>query len=197
MLRSKSGGDCKIFNDSVRKNYSEANLSHSDWRKIQEHQHHVLPLPSHVTVQDELCCNKFAIGKMNKKMSKTMLTCSIYCTALQTLPLHIPRSQTQSGMLFLLPHKASGTLMEVVFWVWDFFAFNLRFAVRIFKVGLAPENNQRRVWLHSQPHPEQHSNFTVSTKMKTDTARSSFRHKQGKGWALQWNKGFPFQAKTP
>lgn len=88
-------------------------------------------------------------------------------------------------------------VMKAVFWVWCFFVFNLRFAARIFKVGLTPENNQRRVWLHSQPHPEQHSNFTVSTKMKTDVARSSFRHKQGKGWALQRNKGFPFQAKTP
>lgn len=148
-------------------------------------------------MQDKLCCNKFTIVKMNKKPSKTCsLVYLLYSCSLCLSTSHIHKPNQECYFYSLTKPQVScdgGGFLGLFF----FFAFNLRFAVRIFKVGLTPENNQRRVWLHSQPHPEQHSNFTASTKMKTDRARSSFRHKEGKGWALQWNKGFPFQAKTP
>lgn len=100
-----------------------------------------------------------------------------------------------SNFIFTPSQSLRYPVMEAVFWVWVFFGFNLRFAVRIFKVGLTPENNQRQVWLHSQPHPEQHSNFTVSTKMKTDTARSSFRHKQARAGLCNKTKVFHSEQK--
>lgn len=85
-------------------------------------------------------------------------------------------------MLILLPHKASGIL------TWDegFFLQDLLPVLRWDWLLRICRDESDSILNLTQ------SSTAIALYENENRAGSSVKHKQGKGWAMQWNKGFPF-----